>query len=311
MAAMSERLGYPPNYYAAVPLDRRTERRGDRDFIEQHLRHEATRILPVWRSQNLVAGIGVEPRAAWLSAAQAESWIGGTEAIFLGLAGDIAHFALELSHLDDPAPAAAIAGAGFTDLRNVGAIMPRDEGALLAYARGLIHWHSRHRFCGVCGHATMSEQAGHQRRCANAGCGSVHFPRTDPAVIMLVHERDRALLGRQAQWPPGMHSVLAGFVEPGESLEEAVAREVMEEVGIPVADVRYHSSQPWPFPASIMLGFTARALSPEIRLSPDEIESAHWFTRDELRRSPENETFRLSRRDSISRRLVDDWLAAG
>src|SRR5262245_11737030 len=299
-----------PNFYAAVPLDRRTERRGDRDFIQQHLRHEATRILPVWRSQNLVAGIGVAPRAAWLSAAQAQNWIGGTEAIFLGLAGDVAHFALELSHLDDPAPAAA-AGASFTDLRNVGAVMPRDEGALLAYARGLIHWHSRHRFCSVCGHATVSEQAGHQRRCANADCGAVHFPRTDPAVIMLVHDGDRALLGRQAQWPPGMHSVLAGFVEPGESLEEAVAREVMEEVGIPVADVRYHSSQPWPFPASIMLGFTARALSPEIRLSPDEIESAAWYSRDQLRRSPENETFRLSRRDSISRRLVDDWLAAG
>jgi NAD+ diphosphatase len=308
---MSRPLDPRPNFYAAVPLDRRVELRGDRSRIEHHLRHKATRILPVWRSQNLVAGIGVAPRAAWLSVAQAETWIGGGEAIFLGIAGEIAHFALELSHLDDPAPAAAIAGAGFTDLRNVGAIMPRDDGALLAYARGLIHWHSRHRFCGVCGHGTVSEQAGHQRRCGNAGCGAVHFPRTDPAVIMLVHDRDRILLGRQAQWPAGMHSVLAGFVEPGESLEEAVAREVMEEVGIPVADVHYQSSQPWPFPASIMLGFTARALSPEIRLSQDEIESAAWYSRDALRRSPENETFRLSRRDSISRRLVDDWLAAG
>ena len=308
---MSQPFDSRPNFYAAVPLDRRTEQRADRDWIERQLHHGATRILPVWRTQNLVAGIGVAPRAAWLSASQAESWIGGTEAIFLGLAGDVAHFALELSHLEDPAPAAAIAGASFTDLRAVGAIMPRDDGALLAYARGVIHWHSRHRFCGVCGHPTVSEQGGHQRRCSNAACGAVHFPRTDPAVIMLVHHDDRALLGRQAQWPPGMHSVLAGFVEPGESLEEAVAREVMEEVGLPVVDVRYHSSQPWPFPSSIMLGFTARALSPEIRLSPDEIESARWFTRDDLRRSPENETFRLSRRDSISRRLVDDWLAAG
>jgi NAD+ diphosphatase len=310
MAAMSERLGYPPNFYAAVPLDRRAELRADRAWIERQLRHEATRILPVWRSQNLVAGIGADPRAAWLSATQAESWIGGGDAIFLGLAGDVAHFALELS-LEDPAPAAEIAGAAFTDLRNVGAIMPRDEGALLAYARGAIHWHSRHRFCGVCGHPTVSEQAGHQRRCSNAACGTPHFPRTDPAVIMLVHDGERVLLGRQAQWPPGMHSVLAGFVEPGESLEEAVAREVMEEVGIPVAQVRYHSSQPWPFPSSIMLGFMARALSTDIRLAQDEIESARWFSRDDLRRSPENETFRLSRRDSISRRLVDDWLAAG
>jgi NAD+ diphosphatase len=300
-----------PNYYAALPLDRRVQQRGDQAWIERLLRDGATRILPVWRAQNLVAGIGEAPRVAWLSMTQAEAWIGGSDAVFLGIAGDIAHFALELSHLEDPAPAAAMAAAGFTDLRSVGAVIPRDDGALLAYARGLIHWHSRHRFCGVCGHGTVSEQAGHQRRCGNPGCGAVHFPRTDPAVIMLIHDRDRIILGRQSQWPPGMHSVLAGFVEPGESLEEAVAREVMEEVGVPVADVRYHSSQPWPFPASIMLGFTARALSSEIHLSPDEIESARWYSREELRNSPENETFRLSRRDSIARRLVDDWLADG
>ncbi len=300
-----------PNYYAALPLDRRAQQRGDQAWIDRLLRNGATRILPVWRAQNLVAGIGEAPRAAWLTMTQVESWIGGSETIFLGVAGEIAHVALELSRLEDPAPAAAVAAAGFTDLRNVGAVIPRDDGALLAYARGLIHWHSRHRFCGVCGHGTVSEQAGHQRRCRNPECAAVHFPRTDPAVIMLIHDGDRIILGRQSQWPPGMNSVLAGFVEPGESLEEAVAREVMEEVGIAVADVRYQSSQPWPFPSSIMLGFTARALNRDIRLSPDEIESARWYSREELRRSPEDETFRLPRRDSIARRLVDDWLAAG
>jgi NAD+ diphosphatase len=308
---MSPPPDHRPNYYAALPLDRRAQQRGDQAWIDRLLRDGATRILPVWRAQNLVAGIGEAPRAAWLSMTQAESWIGDSEAIFLGIAGEVAHFALELSHLEDPAPAAAIATAGFTDLRNVGAVIPRDDGALLAYARGLIHWHSRHRFCGVCGHGTVSEQAGHQRRCGNPDCGAVHFPRTDPAVIMLIHDGDRIILGRQSQWPPGMNSVLAGFVEPGESLEEAVAREVLEEVGIAVADVRYQSSQPWPFPSSIMLGFTARALNRDIRLSPDEIESARWYSREELRRSPESETFRLPRRDSIARRLVDDWMAAG
>jgi NAD+ diphosphatase len=310
MAAMNAPSGECPNFYAAVPLDRRAERRRDRDWIEELLRKGISRIIPVWRSQNLIAGIGAEPRAAWLTVAQAEAWIGGTEPVFLGLAEDVAHFALDLSHLEDPAPA-VIAGANFADLRSVGAVMPRDHGALLAYARGLAHWHSRHRFCGVCGHGTVSEQAGHQRRCGSPDCGAVHFPRTDPAVIMLIHDGDRIILGRQSQWPPGMNSVLAGFVEPGESLEEAVAREVMEEVGIAVADVRYQSSQPWPFPSSIMLGFTARALNRDIRLSPDEIESARWYSREELRRSPENETFRLPRRDSIARRLVNDWLAAG
>src|SRR5262245_43595540 len=186
MAAMSEFFDSRPNFYAAVPLDRRAMQRSDRDFIERYLHAEATRIIPVWRSQNLVAGIGSEPRAAWLSVSQAESWIGQSEAIFLGVAGDVAHFALELSYLDDPAQAVAVAGAGFTDLRSVGAVMPRDDGALLAYARGLTHWHSRHRFCGVCGHATASEQGGHQRRCSNADCGAGHFPRTDPACTKLV-----------------------------------------------------------------------------------------------------------------------------
>jgi NAD+ diphosphatase len=125
---------------------------------------------------------------------------------------------------------------------------------------------------------------------------------------MLVTSGDKALLGRQREWPPGMHSTLAGFVEPGESLEEAVQREVMEEVGVQVEDVRYHSSQPWPFPASIMLGFTARALDEELRIHPDEIEAAAWFTREELRNSPEDERLKLPRRDSIAYRLIRDWL---
>jgi NAD+ diphosphatase len=309
-AAMGRHPEDRPNFYAALPLDRRAERRRDARWIAARLRLATTRLVPVWRTQSLVLGAGEAPRAGWLSVAQAERWIGDAETVFLGLAGDVAHFALELSHLEDPSPALAeTAGAAFADLRSVGPVLSQGEGALLAYARGLIHWHSRHRFCGVCGAPTRSEEAGHLRRCTNPACGAGHFPRTDPAVIMLVHDGERVLLGRQAQWPPGMHSVLAGFVEPGESLEEAVAREVFEETGIAVDEVRYRSSQPWPFPSSIMLGFTARALSTEIKLSPDEIESAAWYSRDDLRRSPEDATFRLPRRDSIARRLLEDWLA--
>src|SRR5262249_49094954 len=147
----------------------------------------------------------------------------------------------------------------FTDLRRVGPLLERFEGSLLAYARGITYWHQRHRFCGVCGAPTRSRDAGHVRVCLNETCKTQHFPRTDPAVIMLVHDGDRCLLGRQSVWPTGMHSTLAGFVEPGESLEEAVAREVREETAIEVTDVAYHSSQPWPFPSSVMLGFHARA----------------------------------------------------
>jgi NAD+ diphosphatase len=146
------------------------------------------------------------------------------------------------------------------------------------------------------------------RICGNPACGRSHHPRTDPAVIMLVHDGDHCLLGRQPSWPPGMHSTLAGFVEPGESLEDAVAREVSEEAGIRVTGIRYHSSQPWPFPSSIMLGFYARAATTAIQVDGLELESAGWFHRDQLLNSPENEQFHLPRRDSISWRLIETWM---
>jgi len=301
----------PPNFYAGGPIDRMAHLRRDAAWVASRLTDPTTRILPVWRLQSLVVA-GSAPSAAWLTPGLAASLLDGRDIAFLGDVESVAYFAVELSQLDDPAPVTSLAEAAtFADLRTVGPLMSRAEGALLAYARGLMNWHARHRFCGVCGSPTESAEAGHVRRCTNTACGASHFPRTDPAVIMLVHDGDRVLLGRQAAWPPGMHSVLAGFVEPGESLEDTVRREVLEEVGIVVTDVRYHSSQPWPFPASIMLGFTARARDTEMKVDHDEIETAAWYTRDDLRRSPENETFRLPRRDSIARRLVEDWLAGG
>ena len=301
----------PPNFYAGGPIDRMAHLRRDAAWVASRLTDPTTRILPVWRLQSLVV-TGSAPSAAWLTPGLAASLLDGRDIAFLGDVESVAYFAVELSQLDDPAPVTSLAEAAtFADLRTVGPLMSRAEGALLAYARGLMNWHARHRFCGVCGSPTESAEAGHVRRCTNTACGASHFPRTDPAVIMLVHDGDRVLLGRQAAWPPGMHSVLAGFVEPGESLEDTVRREVLEEVGIVVTDVRYHSSQPWPFPASIMLGFTARARDTEMKVDHDEIETAAWYTRDDLRRSPENETFRLPRRDSIARRLVEDWLAGG
>ncbi len=303
---------FRPNFYASAAVDRLGHLRRDAQWIAERLADPATRILPVWRTHNLVV-TGSAPSAAWLSAERAAHLLRGVQEIaFLGFHESIAHFAIEVSHLDDPAPVASLAeAAAFADLRTVGPLLNRDQGALLAYARGMMHWHARHRFCGVCGHPTESREAGHLRRCTNAACGASHFPRTDPAVIMLVHDGERVVLGRQKVWPPGMHSVLAGFVEPGESLEDAVRREVAEEVGIALSEVTYHSSQPWPFPSSIMLGFTARAATTDLNPATDEIETARWYTRAELRASPENEVFRLPRRDSIARRLVEDWLAEG
>jgi NAD+ diphosphatase len=293
------------NFYVIEALDRASARRRDGDWFARQLADPKSRLTPVWRGQNLLRE-GEEPKAAFLSRAEAESLLAGAADIaLLGLIGDAAHFAFDLSHREEPP---SLPGLRFADLRSVGPIIERSQGGLLAYARGLIYWHQRHRFCGVCGSPTESREAGHMRRCTNPACAAEHHPRTDPAVIMRIEHAGRVLLGRQKQWPPGMHSVLAGFVEPGESLEDTVRREVGEEAGIPITEVRYHSSQPWPFPASIMLGFSARALDDRLNVDGDELETARWFTRAELLASPENETFRLPRRDSIARRLVDDWL---
>jgi NAD+ diphosphatase len=172
----------------------------------------------------------------------------------------------------------------------------------------MIHWHRRQRFCGVCGSETLSQSAGHVRACVSASCGATHFPRTDPATIMLVTDGDRCLLGRQPRWPQGMYSTLAGFVEPGESLEDAVIREVKEEAGIIATNVTYNSSQPWPFPSSLMVGFFAEAVTREITVDPDELEDAQWFTSGELRRFADQGKS-LPRPDSIARRLVETWLS--
>ena len=295
------------NYYESGPLDRAALYRMDMDALLERIAGGVARIVPIWRSMNLVVAddSGDEPVPVLLKGdhpivAQADALI------FLGLHQDVAHFAVDLSGLEAP-PLEDI--GVFQDLRAFGQLISHADGAVLAYARGLTFWHQRHRFCGVCGSPTESAQAGHVRKCTNPDCGAQHFPRTDPAVIMLVHDgADRIILGRQSNWPPGMHSVLAGFVEPGESLEDAVAREIFEEAGVRVRDVQYRSSQPWPFPASIMLGFTAEAETTELNIDQDEIEEAHWYSRAEILASPEDMTFRLPRRDSIARRLVDDWL---
>ncbi len=296
------------NFYATGEFDRCVERREDEIWLQAQLANPESRLHPVWQQKNLIVE-AEQPRAVTLLAgAGAELLAQAATVMLLGVEDGRAHFAIDISHLEE----AAISRFGApTDLRAVGAVLPQREGALLAYARGLAYWHQRHRYCGACGAATEPRAAGHQRRCINPACGLVQFPRTDPAVIMRVTHGDRILLARQANWLPGMHSVLAGFVEPGETLEGAVAREVFEEVGLRVADIRYFGSQPWPFPSSLMLGFAAEAASTELAVDGNEIEAARWMTRDELRRSPEDESFRLPRRDSISRQLITDWIENG
>jgi NAD+ diphosphatase len=299
-----------PNYYAAGGYDRASQRRKDADWLATRLGHAASLVVPVWRNQNLVysAQDGAPPRAAFLGWEQIGGETGGD--VFLAELDGRVYFARDLSAQEKPLDVIrAEAPVEFADLRRVGPLVGNRDGSLMAYARGILYWHGRHGFCGVCGAPTRPEEGGHVRRCTNEKCAAQHFPRTDPAVIMLVHDGDRCLLGRQKIWPKGMHSTLAGFVEPGESLEDAVAREVHEEAGIRVTDVTYHSSQPWPFPASLMLGFHARAVTTEINVDESELEAARWFERSYLIQHLKGSTeFWVPPRVAVARRLIDEWL---
>ena len=303
-------LASRPNSYTGSPLDRAAQRRDDTAWIAAALEDTGSLFAPVWRARNLMRGVADgRPEAVYLSgeAAAALRMAGGPWA-FLGLLADTALFAVDVSAVDDPLPLLSESLSVFEDLRNVPGLLPPGDASVLAHARGVMHWRNRHGFCGVCGGACEAKSAGHVMRCIV--CEAQHFPRTDPAVIMLVTRGGYALLGHSQRFPRAtMYSTLAGLVEPGESLEEAVAREVREEAGVVVGRVHYHSSQPWPFPASIMLGFYAEGLSEQITIDPDELRDARWFSRGEIRGHAAR-GFHLPRPDSIARRLIEDWVAA-
>jgi len=297
-----------PNAYTGSPLDRAGGRRDDADFIAEALADPESLFAPVWRSRSLMKGVAeARPEGVLLTGAAAHALrMAGGPWAFLGLWSDRPVFAVDCSATEDPLPLLPEDQGGFTDLRQVAGLLPAGEASVLAHARGLMHWRSRHRFCGNCGGECAPRSAGNVMACPT--CKAQHFPRTDPAVIMLVVRGDSCLLGHSHRFPnTRMYSTLAGFVEPGESLEEAVRREVKEESDIDVGRVLYHSSQPWPFPASIMLGFHAEGLSEDIRIDPDELLDARWFSRAQLR-DPEPHGFALPRADSIARRLIEDWL---
>ena len=196
--------------------------------------------------------------------------------------------------------------AQWLDLRTAASELERDDAAVFAYARGLANWQDATRYCGYCGAALAFVDGGHRGVCA--GCGRLHFPRTDAAIIVIVEHDDACLLGRQAVWRPRQYSTLAGFVEPGESLADAVRREVREETGVEIVDCDFHSSQPWPFPASLMLGFTAIAAGRAINLADGELEDARWFTAREIVEGLRDGTLHVSTPLSISYRLIEHWL---
>jgi NAD+ diphosphatase len=267
--------------FSGSPLDRESLRRRDRSWLTAQSEAPESRYLPVWKLDPLVKK-GEAGALAWARSEFFDGLDPRPEPVLLGTAEDIAHFAVDVSSVDDPAVAFGVADvASFEDLRAAAGRLPGGDVAIAGQARAVIDWHARHRFCAACGGSTRSVLGGAQRRCTE--CEADHFPRTDPVAIAVVGRGERCLLGRSPGWPEKMFSALAGFVEPAETIEEAVRREVLEESGIRVGEVRYHACQPWPFPSSLMIGCIAEGESEAITIDKAEIEEARWFGRDEVR----------------------------
>ena len=306
VTAVGPFAGGPPLALARAGVDRAAEHRLDEPWLAAAWSHPDTRVLVVAEGQAFVIDTDAGSELVLLPSFEAPDQ---GERYFLGTdSGGVSYFAVSL----DTLPGRLDGDARPAGLREVGGQLGARDSGLLVHAVALQNWHRSHRFCSRCGHPTAPAAAGHVRRCTS--CAHEHYPRTDAAVIMLVTDgQDRALLGRQALWPEGRYSTLAGFVEPGESLEQAVAREVAEEAGVRVdlGTVTYVASQPWPFPASLMLGFLARAEErdggTEISVDGEELSEAAWFSREELGEGMANGTVLPPSGISIARRLVEIW----
>ncbi len=271
------------NTYAGNPLDRRSDLRLQADWLAARRTDPSTTVVAVWNGQPLLedregglALVRLEPKLAFELAGSDET------VLFLGVDGEAAVFAVDLVGEADPT-AGPLEGRGrFQDLRASGGQMSPEDAGIAATAKALFEWRRRHGFCAACGHPSAASDGGWKRVCP--ACKVEHFPRTDPVTIMLPTFKDSCLLGRQAAWPKGRFSCLAGFMEPGESIEAACAREVLEEAGLTVVQVRYHSSQPWPFPSNLMIGLIAEASDQNAQPDQTELEEVRWFSRAEMRR---------------------------
>ncbi len=294
------------NQFTAVRLNREAELRDDAQWVATTLANPNTRFVPLWRSRSLLERNTGGTKAIYLSPAELTEPDRIQPPTLLGNDGKREYFAVSVTDTQKDAILANLPNAQFADLRRASIDMAAKHAGILAYAKALHYWQHRHAFCGVCGSPNLLRSAGHRMVCSNEECARESYPRIDPAIIVLVTHKDACLLGRNAKWRPKHFSTLAGFVEPGESLEDAVVREVYEEVQVNLENIRYVSSQPWPFPASAMCGFYAEAVSRNCG-SSQEVEETRWFTVASLTQAVMDDEVRLSPPVSIAFRLLADW----
>ena len=298
-----------PHVFAGNPLDRGDAQRRDQAWLDQQATNPGSRFLPLWQLNVLIRAES-PTRLGWLSPTEIEPLAVTVPPVFLGLLEDIAHFAIDVSELGDPPHELHLDESWrFEEARSAATQLSSDEAGILAQSRSQIDWHRRHQFCSVCGQPTAPGRGGHVRTCP--GCHAEHFPRTDPVAIMRVCDDDRCLLGqsRGRLARTARYSALAGFMDQGESIEEAVRREVQEEAGVEVGKVQYHSSQPWPFPSSLMIGCHARALTTDIHKDDNEMTDVRWFSRDQVHLAlrGDNPNLRVPEPIAIAHHLIKAW----
>lgn len=306
-------MSYQTIFYSHGQVDRATYFRKDEIWMAEKRRSANALIMPLWRTQNLLTHESDRPEIRLLSGSEGLFSSAG-EVVFLGLTNQQPVFAIDLSQYNEEEALTLTGGGAFENIRKAYTFLSPEDAALLAYGRAIMTWHSTHQYCSQCGSKSESREGGHMRACLNPECGRQCFPRLDPAIITLIEYRPQngdvprcLLAGRNT--PAGkICTTLAGFVEPGESLEEAVKREMMEEVGLEVENIRYVASQPWPFPASIMLGFRAESKTMDFVPDNEEIQEAHWYSAQELRELVNAGELKLSIGDSIARFLIESWM---
>jgi NAD+ diphosphatase len=294
------------NLFSSVRLDRLAEFRDDPHWVEQAQQSDAARFVPLWRNRSLLANTPDGQIAVYLKPGEITQPDSIQPPTLLGTDGKRYFFAVSINDNQQEHLLTGHPEAKFVDLRRASVDMDTKHAGVLAYAKALHYWQYRHVFCGICGNVNRLESAGHKLVCSNEECARQSFPRIDPAIIVLVTHGDACLLGRNSNWPPKSFSTLAGFVEPGESLEDAVVREVFEEAGVRLRDIRYVSSQPWPFPSSAMCGFYAEAQNRDHETS-DEVDELRWLTAAEIEHAVQSDELRLSPPVSIAFQLLAEW----